>query len=124
MSWLLLLVLAGPTVTVSGHVSSASGKHAVRVALWSADTFLKQPVQTAQFDAGQPTDFRFEVPPGRWALSAYEDINGNGKLDEGLFGPKEPAGFYRKFTAWHRPSFDEVAFDVQAPLEKLDIQLK
>jgi hypothetical protein len=33
----------------------------------------------------------------------------------GLFGPKEPAGFFKPFAGWHRPSFDEVAFEVPIP---------
>ena len=40
------------------------------------------------------SSLRFEnLPHGEYAISAYHDRNGNGKLDTGLFGiPKEPLG--------------------------------
>jgi uncharacterized protein (DUF2141 family) len=35
-----------------------------------------------------------DLPPGQYAAVAYQDTNGNGKLDKNLFGiPKEPYGF-------------------------------
>ncbi len=68
--------------------------------------------------------FHFEVTPGRWALSAFEDVNGNGVLDMGLFGPTEPNGFFKAFSGWHKPQFDEVAFDVDGGVSGVDIALK
>ncbi|MBV8842790.1 MAG: DUF2141 domain-containing protein [Bryobacterales bacterium] len=62
------------------------------VALWEADGFLKRPVQQVRIEPGAERIFRFEVPAGRWAVSAFEDRNGNGVLDMGFFGPKEPSG--------------------------------
>jgi uncharacterized protein (DUF2141 family) len=35
-----------------------------------------------------------ELPPGRYAAVAFQDMNGNGKLDKNFLGiPKEPYGF-------------------------------
>ena len=35
-----------------------------------------------------------DLPPGQSAAAAFQDFNGNGKLDKNLFGiPKEPYGF-------------------------------
>jgi uncharacterized protein (DUF2141 family) len=35
-----------------------------------------------------------DLPPGQYAAAAFQDFNGNGKLDKNLFGiPKEPYGF-------------------------------
>jgi uncharacterized protein (DUF2141 family) len=35
-----------------------------------------------------------DLPPGQYAAAAFQDSNGNGKLDKNLFGiPKEPYGF-------------------------------
>ncbi|MCR6629512.1 MAG: DUF2141 domain-containing protein [Magnetospirillum sp.] len=37
------------------------------------------------------------LPPGRYAVAAFQDVNGNGRLDTNLFGqPVEPHGFSRK----------------------------
>jgi uncharacterized protein (DUF2141 family) len=35
-----------------------------------------------------------DLPPGRYAAVAFQDLNGNGKLDKNFLGvPKEPYGF-------------------------------
>jgi uncharacterized protein (DUF2141 family) len=35
-----------------------------------------------------------DLPPGQYAAVAFQDFNGNGRLDKNLFGiPKEPYGF-------------------------------
>jgi uncharacterized protein (DUF2141 family) len=116
---------AGPaSITLSGQVRGASGKHAVHVALWRREGFLEHPAREAQFAPGVAPEFRFEVPPGTWALSAFEDRNDNGVLDMGLFGPKEPSGFWRPFTGWHRPRFDEVAASITSDTPNADITLK
>ena len=43
----------------------------------------------------QHLTFHFrDLPPGLYAAAAFQDFNGNGKLDKNLFGvPKEPYGF-------------------------------
>ena len=122
---LAALAQAGPaTVTLSGHVRGASGAHAVYVALWQREGFLEHPARQTRFAPGVAPDFRFDVPPGSWALSAFEDKNDNGVLDMGHFGPKEPTGFWRAFTAWHKPKFDEVAASVTRDTGDADITLK
>jgi uncharacterized protein (DUF2141 family) len=112
------------TFKVSGKVTGGSGKHAILIALWDADGFLKTPVQRARFEAGAATDFHFDVAPGRWALSSFEDVNGNGVLDMGMFGPKEPSGFFKPFTAWRAPKFEDVAFAVDRDIVNADVSLK
>jgi uncharacterized protein (DUF2141 family) len=66
----------------------------------------------------------FDVTPGRYALSAFEDLHGNGILDTGIFGPKEPSAFWRPFHGWHKPRFDEVASQFKGEAHGLDIVLK
>jgi uncharacterized protein (DUF2141 family) len=112
------------TVTLSGRIIGASGLHTVHVALWDAEGFLRKPVQEARFPAGDAPRFQFTVRSGRWAVSAYEDSNENGVLDMGLFGPKEPSGFWRRFNGWHKPRFDEVASDVERDISSANITLK
>jgi uncharacterized protein (DUF2141 family) len=125
---LLLAVLAGATspdtVVLSGRITGASGKHTVRVALWDQAGFLEHPVRELRFEPGADLSFRFEVAPGRWALSAFEDRNENGKLDMGVFGPKEPSGFWRPFHAWRRPKFEDVAQPVEQDTGDANIRLQ
>jgi len=116
---------AGNTVKLAGHIHHASGKSVVYVALWgSQDGFLEKPAQTMRIAAGADTNYKFDVAPGQWAVSAFEDTNGNGVLDMGMFGPKEPSGFWRAFTAWHKPKFDEVSARVDKDIPDADITLR
>jgi uncharacterized protein (DUF2141 family) len=115
---------APPTCKLSGRILGASGKKVVYVALWRSDDFLKTPIQQTRIQPGADLNFAFTVPPGRWAISAFEDRNGNGILDMGVFGPREPSGFWHTFNGWHKPQFEEVASTVQADTLNADITLK
>jgi uncharacterized protein (DUF2141 family) len=112
------------TVAIAGHVAGASGKHVVHVALWTADNFLGTPTRELTFAPGVEPRFHFDVAPGRWAVSAYEDRNDNGTLDVGMFGPKEPSGFWRVFKAWRKPRFDDVDLRVDGPIADAVVTLK
>jgi uncharacterized protein (DUF2141 family) len=116
--------MAETTVKISGRITGASGKHTVYVALWNADGFLLHPTRSLRLEPGTALVFQFDIAPGRWALSAFEDVNGNGVLDQGMFGPKEPSGFWRAFSGWHKPSFDEVAAQIDRDTTGSDIKLK
>jgi uncharacterized protein (DUF2141 family) len=136
MRWTLLFLVGlgvmGPgvagadpaTVAISGRIAGASGKHVVHVCVWSADNFLKTPTREITIAPGAELVWRFDVAPGRWAVSAYEDKNDNGKLDVGAFGPKEPNGFWRPFKAWRAPRFDDVDQPVTAAIADATVTLK
>jgi uncharacterized protein (DUF2141 family) len=115
---------AAETFKLSGRVTGSSGKNNLYVALWQADGFLHHPVQQHKVAAGADPVFEFEVPAGRWALSSFEDRNGNGVLDVGMFGPKEPSGFWRPFNGHHKPRFDEVASQIDKDISNIEIMLK
>jgi uncharacterized protein (DUF2141 family) len=66
-----------------------------------------------------------DVPPGRYALSAFHDVNGNGRLDADMSGiPTEPLGASRdaRGTAGP-PSFDDAAVTVDGEPLALTIHL-
>ena len=96
----------------------------VYVALWDASGFLDRPVRQIKLAPGADRSFHFDVVPGRWALSAFEDRNANGVLDMGLFGPKEPSGFWRPFHAWRKPRFDDVAAQIDRDVSGADVTLR
>jgi uncharacterized protein (DUF2141 family) len=112
------------TITLSGKVSGASGRHTLYVALWDESAFLQKPMQQLQIKPGTDPVFQFRIPPGAWAISAYEDTNENGKLDMGIFGPKEPNGFFKPFHQWHKPKFTEVSFRSDRDTPNIDISLR
>jgi uncharacterized protein (DUF2141 family) len=111
------------TVIISGKISGGSGSHPIYIALWDSAGFLNHPSQQARIQAHGNAAFLFRVPSGAWAISAYEDENENGKLDMGMFGPKEPSGFWRPFHGWHKPRFSEVSSMVSADVLNADIRL-
>ncbi|PPK84734.1 uncharacterized protein (DUF2141 family) [Neolewinella xylanilytica] len=76
--------------------------------------------------ASQRAELSLEVPAaGEYVIAAFQDLNGNGKLDTNLFGvPTEPYGFAKTPpTKWRAPSFEEIATQV-AEGDQLKIELK
>ena len=68
----------------------------------------------------------FNIPDSinQFAIKAYQDINGNGELDKGLFGPKEPVGFSRNPS--HRfgmPSYNKSVIDCDNDKINISIML-
>jgi uncharacterized protein (DUF2141 family) len=111
-------------VTISGRVIGGAGKHTIRVALWDATGFLHKPVQQIEIKPQGEAVFHFEVTSGEWALSAYKDVNENGVLDMGVFGPREPSGFWRAFHKWRKPEFADVSVTVDKDVTNASIELQ
>jgi uncharacterized protein (DUF2141 family) len=112
------------TVRISGDVAGASGHHTIHVALWSEPAFLEKPVQEIRIEPGRDAHYLFVALRGRWAISAYEDRNENGVLDLGVFGPKEPNGFWRPFRGRRKPLFADVASTVDADISDANVLLR
>lgn len=55
-----------------------------------------------------------DLPPGRYAIAAIHDVDGDGELDTGLFGvPSEPYGFANDARGiFGPPAFEDAAIDV------------
>lgn len=76
--------------------------------------------------AGGDLVFTFpNVAPGRYAVSTYQDLNDNHRLDFGFNGaPSEPWGFSGAGgRMMGPPSFDRTAIDIREPGLSLDIAL-
>lgn len=110
--------------TIKGSVSGSTGKHTVYVLLWNEAGFLQRPAQVVKIKPGAPTSYSFHLAKGRWVVSAFEDRNENGILDLGLFGPKEPTGFWPVFRGKHKPRFEEIAAPVEQDLDAGAIAIK
>lgn len=67
----------------------------------------------------------FQIPPGRYAVAAIHDENGNHKLDRNFLGiPKEGFGFANNpRVALSAPSFNAAATQVSCPLTQIEIHL-
>ena len=117
LSALLLLCAASASAgTVEVHVTGVSAKGAVKVAVCDKERFLKQCAYSgsAPAQAGETTVTVTGVPPGKWAVLAYQDENGNGELDRNFRGmPKEPYGFRRDARGkFGPPTFEDAAIEV------------
>ena len=102
------------TVDVAG-LKNAKGK--VLVAVYDrADDFLKQPKRAAAVDAqaGKVRVVIAGLPPGDYALSVFQDMNGNGDLDMNPAGmPIEPYGFSNDAAGnYGPPSFEQARVHV------------
>lgn len=113
-----LLLAAGATLaaTVEVRVSGVTAKGKVNVAVCDKARFLKQCAYSASVpaQAGETTVAVKDVPPGTWAVLAYQDENGNNELDRNLIGiPKEAYGFSRDARGkFGPPSFEDAAIEV------------
>lgn len=64
------------------------------------------------------------VVPGIYAVAAFQDVNGNGRLDRtGLGLPLEPYGFSGEIPRGARPDFRRAAFTLREPGLALRVRL-
>jgi uncharacterized protein (DUF2141 family) len=65
------------------------------------------------------------VPFGSYAVAVYQDVNGNGKLDKGMFGiPEEPFAFSNNFRPrFGGPSFEKCKFDFKENNQAVSIEM-
>ncbi len=67
-----------------------------------------------------------DVPYGEYAVRAYHDANGNGKLDTNMVGfPKEPYAFSNGARGrFGPPSWDDAKVRVGEPAPRIELTLK
>ena len=63
--------------------------------------------------------YRYELPPGTYAIGIFHDANLNNRLDNYLFGvPREQYGFSNNARGFMGPpSFEDAAFSVEGKTE-------
>jgi len=115
------------TVTLNGVAHDQGG---MRVGLYDrAETFRKEDravaVQTAPAKAGTVVVTFPALPPGRYAVMAYHDEDGDGGLDRfmGMI-PTEGYALSNDPEVTGPPAFEECAFDLPAAGRPLSITLK
>lgn len=74
----------------------------------------------------QIVSFSFQkVKSGTYGIRCFQDVNGDAKLNKGMFGPSEPWGMSwkdEKPAKW--PSFKAIAFEVNADIKNIKIKLE
>lgn len=123
LGWVFLLSVASVveaagallTITVAGVIKNDGP---VRVALYASESEYQQDIEPAIAailvpDAETVEWTVQEIPPGVYAVAAYQDRNENGHLDKWFFGrPKERYGFSKSPSRLRRPVFSEISFSL------------
>lgn len=117
LAFLFLIPVAGWSADLKVEVVVPKNERGtVHVTLYdSAEGFLKKPVQVLKVDAknGTASGKFSNLKAGPYAISIYQDVNGNGRLDTNWVGyPIEPWGFSNNPQVFGRPGFDDAKFDV------------
>ena len=75
---------------------------------------LRNPDKTILIPPGSTMTGRFQnLPPGQYALVAYQDKNANGRLDKNFIGiPNEPLGFSNNYWPQGPPTFSRAAIRI------------
>ena len=129
---LALLMLTGTAraarldIELTG-VENANGM--VRVAVCTPETFATKHCPFGGATPAKPGSVVVSVdgiPPGRYAVQAYHDEDGDGRLRRGLFGiPAEAIGFSRDARVrLGAPSFEDAAIDVTEPATATRLRLR
>jgi len=132
---LLLLALvalppAADAATLIVELSGVENDHGlVRVAVCTPETFTTKncPFFAATAArAGAVTVSVEGIPPGRYAVQAYHDEDGNGRVRRGLFGiPAEAIGFSRDAPIrLAAPRFEDAAIAIAEPSTATHLRLR
>jgi uncharacterized protein (DUF2141 family) len=91
---------------------------AVRVALYDEASWLGAPTVGRQAAAdGESVTIAIPAPrAGRYGVAAYQDRNGDGRLNTNIIGmPSEPYGISNNAGGFGPPRFVDAAIDVAVP---------
>ncbi len=131
--------LAAATLTAGGTGSTADLRVEVTNARQDAPVYLALFDDAASFKrrdgfrlavikrwATRPSAAFTDLPPGRYAVAAFQDLNGNGVLDTNLLGiPTEPYGFSRNAIGnLGPPSFEAAAIAMDGQDLTISIALR
>lgn len=112
------------TVEITG-MEGAEGQ--VMVALYDEASFLRKPLKGLRLKPdGKSVSGTFsDVPPGLYAVIAFHDENGNGKLDRNLIGvPTEKLGFSNNAKGFMGPaSFADAKVEVNGAAKSVAVTL-
>jgi uncharacterized protein (DUF2141 family) len=107
---------ANLTITI-GNVSPRGG--ILRLGVYDAAGYpndKSNPIASADVpvDGAVMKIFLKDLPPGRYAIESFQDVNANGKMDTSWIGlPLEPYGFsHDAKVILSKPGFASVAFSV------------
>ena len=88
--------------------------------------FLKKPLATLKAEPGNPVAAFENLSSGSYAVSVFQDLNGNGVLDRNIIGaPLEPFGFSNDVVGvMGPPRFEAAAGQVDSETLSISIKLR
>ncbi|TRO64150.1 DUF2141 domain-containing protein [Christiangramia sabulilitoris] len=92
-------------------------KGEVKVAIFNSEKdWLENPYRTLTFDSTEKSKvISFDIPYGIYAVSIYQDTNGNDELDTNFLGiPKEPIAFGNNYKPFGKPDFKSAAIEFRS----------
>lgn len=97
----------------------------IRVSVFSEKGFLEKSIQSKSVRiSGTKVIVEFDLPPGEYAVSTYQDVNSNDKLDRYFIGkPKEPYGFSNNVNPFGPPSYKDCKFTIADLPKSISIKL-
>ncbi len=127
----LFILLSGfkqqSNTTLKVEVSNFENKAGTKifVSVFSEKDFLEKSIQTKSVViSGSKVIVEFDLPPGEYAVSSYQDENNNGKLDRYIIGkPKEPYGFSNNVKPFGPPSYKDCKFTLASTPKSISISL-
>jgi uncharacterized protein (DUF2141 family) len=100
----------------------------VRCALFERSGWLKKPVafKIVKVKGDSALCVMSKIPAGTYGISAFHDLNSNGKLDTNIVGyPTEPYCASRNArNLFSAPSFDDAKFEYRGGLKRLEARMK
>jgi uncharacterized protein (DUF2141 family) len=142
---IITALLLGPVIAYGGQPTTTQGALEIKITnienghgtiyiaiLDSAEGWLKSDAESKPFrDIIQPvtsTDDLLisvqDLPPGKYAISLFQDLNGDSKMDKNFIGfPKEPFGFSAPMGKFGPPKFDEAAIEVTGESASVEVAL-
>ena len=119
------------TFTVSGIITNYKPDKTIFMAIYSSEKDFKQRnfYKKLRFRGDKlPADsMRYSftgVAPGEYIIAAYQDLNGDIKLNMGFFGPTEPYQMYRPHHGIFAPKFSNCKFLLTGDIDTANIVLK
>lgn len=121
------LAQAADLTVVVGGITKGEGQ--VMVALFNDATgFPRGKVLNGQMTPAKPGQVEVtfkDLAPGTYAVSAYQDLNSNQRLDANMVGmPTEPYGFSRDAKGqFGPPKFGDAAIQVGSEAQRIQFKL-
>ncbi|WP_224484732.1 DUF2141 domain-containing protein [Robertkochia aurantiaca] len=98
----------------------------VNIAVYDSESgWMDTPFKTKTLKTDKDAEtVSFEVPYGTYAISVYQDVNGNGELDTNFMGiPKEPIAFGNNFKPFGKPKFKDAAINFNSQYQVQSLKL-